>query len=421
MDLRTGTASAVDTGTSGVRRARAVVLAVSLAALVAKTVIAAVTRGPADVRIFEAFAAAIARVGPLGIYEHPMPDQPVYNHPPLTGWMLLGFDGLRQLGIPFGSLIRAPATLADLVSALLVLEILRRRRSLRTATACAVGCALSPLLLATSGHHGNTDSVAVMFAVLSAYLLADRKSPCAAGVAAAVGVGVKLIPVVAVPALLVAAARGGRPVLGRFAAGLTAALLVVWGPAAAAVPEGLWRNVLAYEGGRARLWGLVRFADWAGASDGFTESLHGDFPLLFVGVCAAAGAWCAWARPASPAYAVALSTTLLLLLSTASAVQYLAWPVVGLFLFGAVEGALYSAVAGAAATVVYAGASAVRWDDWALHLAEAAWVLLAAGIVTGLRRVFVEAPPYADGRPPAAVPRAATAPARESAPASPVP
>ncbi|MBM9621272.1 glycosyltransferase 87 family protein [Streptomyces zhihengii] len=421
MDQRTGTASAVETGTSGVRRARAVVLAAAVAALVAKTVIAAVTRGPADVRIFDAFAAAIARVGPLRIYEHPMPQQPVYNHPPLTGWMLLGFDELRQLGIPFGSLIRAPATLADLVSALLVLEILRRRRSLGSATACAVGCALSPVLLATSGHHGNTDSVAVMFAVLAAYLLADRRRPLAAGVAAAVAVGVKLIPVVAVPALLVAAARGGRPVLVRFAAGLTAALAVVWGPAVATVPEGLWHNVLAYEGGSARLWGLVRFADWAGASDGFTEALHADFPLLFVGVCAAAGVWCAWVRPASPAYAVALSTTLLLLLSTASAVQYLAWPVVGLFLFGAVGGWLYSAVAGAAAVVVYAGASAVRWDDWALHLAEAAWLLLAAGIATGLRRVLAEPPPGADGRPPAVVPRAATESAPRSAPTAPVP
>lgn len=405
------------TGTLDVRRARSVVLAVSAVAFVAKMVLAAQTRGPADVRIFDAFARAIAQVGPLRIYEHPMPRLPVYNHPPLASWMLLGFDGLDRLGIPFGVLIRTPACLADLVSAVLVFEILRRRRSTGTAMACALGCALSPVLFATSGHHGNTDSVAVMFAVLAAHLLADRRAPLAAGISAAVAVSIKLIPVVAIPALLVAALRAGRPVLVRFTAGLAAVMVALWGPVLATVPEPLRQKVLAYEGGRARLWGLVRFADWAGASDAFIVTLHSDFHFLVVLVCMAAGAWLAWVRPTAPAYAVALALTLLLLLSTGSAVQYLAWPVVGLCLFGLWEGAAFGAVVGAVTVCVYSGASAVRWNDWALNLAALGWLLLAAGIVTGLRRVLAEpplAPPH--GTLPVVAPRAQA----PSAPASPV-
>ncbi|MFF8843252.1 glycosyltransferase family 39 protein [Streptomyces sp. NPDC015127] len=405
------------TGTLDVRRARAVVIAVSALAFVAKMVLAALSRGPADVRIFDAFARAIAQVGPVRIYEHPMPGLPVYNHPPLASWMLLGFDELDERGIPFGALIRTPACLADFVSAVLVFEILRRRRSTATAVACALVCALSPVLFATSGYHGNTDSVAVMFAVLAAYLLVDRGAPLAAGISAAVAVSIKLIPIVAIPALIVAAFRAGRPAFVRFGAGLAAVLLALWGPVLATVPEPLREKVLEYKGGRARLWGFVRFADWAGASDEFIAALHNDFHIVFVLLCMAAGAWLAWVRPTAPAYAVALSLTLLLLLSTGSAVQYLAWPVVGLCLFGLWEGAAYGVVVGTVAVCVYSGASAVRWYEWVLHLAVVGWLLLAAGIVTGLRRVLAEPPLMPPDRTlPVVGPRARS----RATPASPV-
>ena len=394
------------TATPAVRRARTAVIGVSAVAFAAKMVLAALVRGPADVRFFDAFAAAIAQVGPVRIYEHPMPRLPVYNHPPLASWMLLGFDELEKLGIAFGALIRTPACVADFVSAVLVFEILRRRRSLSTAMACGIGCAVSPVLFATSGYHGNTDSVAIMFAVLAAYLLADRRSPLAAGAVAALAVSIKLIPVVAVPALLVAAARAGRPALTRLCAGFAAVALLLWGSVLATVPVPLREKVLEYEGGRARLWGFVRFADWAGASDEFILALHSDFRLVFVLLCMAAGAWLAWERPTAPAYAVALSLTLLLLLSTGSAVQYLAWPVVGLCLFGLWEGLGYGVVVGIVTVCVYSGASAVRWDDWALHLAEAGWLLLAAGIVSGLRRVLAEPPARGPDEPvPVVAPR----------------
>lgn len=379
-----------DTVNLDARRASAVVIAVSAVAFVSKMILAAQSRGPADVRFFDAFAHAIAQVGPLRIYEHPMPRLPVYNHPPLAGWMLLGMDELEQMGIPFGTLIRTPACLADFVSALLIFEIVRRRRSTGMALACSIGCALSPVLFATSGYHGNTDSVAIMFAIAAAYLLVDRRSPLGAGIAAALAISVKFIPIVAIPALIVTAARAGRPALIRFCAGMGALLLVIWGPVLATVPGPLREKVLEYEGGRARLWGFVRFADLLGASDAFIATIHSDLHLMFVLLCAAAGVWLAWVRPAHPAYAVALSMTLLLLLSTASAVQYLAWPVVGLFVFGLWGGVSFSIVVGIVTVAVYSGPSAVRWNDTALTFAAAGWLILAAGIATGVRRALAQ-------------------------------
>lgn len=324
--------------TLDVRRARAAVLVAAAVGLLARTVIAANSPGPADVRFFQGFAKAIAVHGPIRIYEQSLPGLPVYNHPPLAGWMLLGLNSLSEFGISFATLIRWPASIADFLCVLLVFEIVRRRAALRTAVLCATGVALSPVLIATSGYHGNTDAVAVMFALAAAHLLADRKSPLAAGVAAALSISVKFVPVVAIPVLLVAALRAGRPVLVRFAAGFTAVSALVWGPVLATVPQDLLRNVLEYAGGGYRFWGLVRFADVFGLPESVITFMQGGGHFLLVLLCVAAGVRLAWLRPAQLPGAVAVTLGLLLLLSTASGLQYLTWAAAGMFALGFWEG-----------------------------------------------------------------------------------
>ncbi|MFF2331141.1 MULTISPECIES: glycosyltransferase 87 family protein [unclassified Streptomyces] len=371
-----------------VRRARAVVLTAAAVGLLTRMLIAANMRGPADVRIFQGFATAIARYGPLRIYEQPLPGLPVYNHPPLAGWMLLGLHELSELGIPFGTLIRSPASIADFFCALLVFEIVRRRRSIGAAVACGVGVALSPVLIATSGYHGNTDAVAIAFALAAAHLLVDRKAPTAAGLCAALSISVKFIPVVVIPALFVVALRAGRPALVRFTAGFTALVALVWGPVVATVPQDLTENVLEYAGGDYRLWGLVRFADALGLPQSFITFIQGEGHFLFVLVCVAAGIWLARLRPAQLPAVVAVTMGLLLLLSTASALQYLTWAAAGLFVIGFWEGAAYGCLLGLTAVLGYQGRSAVRWSDPVLHLGEAGWLLLAACLACGIRKIL---------------------------------
>jgi Dolichyl-phosphate-mannose-protein mannosyltransferase len=389
------------------RRARTVVVAVAAAALVAKLILAANTLGPADVRFFEGFSQAIAASGPIRIYAQPLDHLPVYNHPPLAGWMLLGFDGLAGWGIPFSTLIRIPACFADFVTSILVFEIARRRTRLSTAAYCALGAALCPVLVATSAYHGNTDSVAVMFALAAAYLLADRGSPVLAGLAAVLSISVKLVPVVAVPLLFLAAWRlGGRAVLARFTVGFMALFLPVWGPALVTVPGPLKEKVLEYKGGGYRLWGLIRFADWAGVPEPVIAFLRGDGHFIFVLVCTAAGLWLGWRRPAALPVAVATTLGLLLLLSTASGAQYLAWPAAGLFVIGLWEGLAYALVVGTLTSLVYGLHHAVRWTDGELALGVAGWLLLGLGVVSGVRTVIGAGPedgPPADGITPPAV------------------
>ncbi|THA72419.1 hypothetical protein E6P78_03645 [Streptomyces sp. A0958] len=388
-------------GETDVRRARTAVLVAATVGLLVRMTIAANSPGPADVRIFRGFAKAITVYGPVRIYEHPLPGLPVYNHPPLAGWMLMGLNSLTDLGFSFATLIRIPASAADFCCALLVFEIVRRRAAPRTAMLCGIGVAASPVLIATSGYHGNTDAVAIAFALAAAHLLADRKSPLAAGVAAALSISVKFIPVVVIPALFVAALRGGRPVLVRFAAGFAGLGALVWGPALVTVPLDLERNVLEYAGGSYRLWGLVRFADALGLPDSVITSMQGGGHFLFVLVCVAAGIRLAWLRPAQLPGVVAFTLGLLLLLSTASGLQYLTWAAAGMFVLGPVEGLAYSAVVGLLAVLGYSGRSAVRWSEPVLYLGAAGWLVLAAGLATGVRRILAAPGPVHPSTEPA--------------------
>ncbi|MFG3506433.1 glycosyltransferase 87 family protein [Streptomyces sp. NPDC047821] len=400
-----------------VRKARIVVIAVAAVAFVSKVALAANTRGPADVRFFWGFARAIARTDPVRIYAEQMPWLPVYNHPPLASWMLLGLEWLAQQGVPWRPLIRFPACLADFVTVLLVFAIVRRRAArLGTAVWCAVGAALCPVLVATSGYHGNTDSVAVMFAFAAAYLLVDRGRPVAAGLATVLCFSVKLIPVVAVPLLFATAWRaGGRPVLLRFTAGFTALFLTLWGPVVATVPGGLKANVLEYAGGNFSFWGIVRFARWADVPERYVSLLRGDGHFLIVAAIMAVGVWLVWRRPADAPRAVAVTLGSLLLLSTASGVQYLAWPAAGLFVVGLWQGLAYGTVVGAVAASVYSGQRPVHWTDTEMAFGALGWVVLALCIASAVHRALAPATPRPPARPAPPAPHA-PAPAAVGAP-----
>ena len=139
----------------------------------------------------------------------------LYNHPPLSGVMLLGVNWLVEAGVsdvPF--LVRGLASIADVVTAVVVFELVRRHRSVGHAVAAGVLISISPALLVISGFHGNTDPVFVMFTLLSAYFAA-RERAFAAGVAIALAISLKLVPVVVVPVLGVWLLRSGWRRLAR--------------------------------------------------------------------------------------------------------------------------------------------------------------------------------------------------------------
>jgi 4-amino-4-deoxy-L-arabinose transferase-like glycosyltransferase len=372
------------------------VISVAAVMTLLKLEIAARTFGTNDVGYWGAFAKAVREFGPVGIYGHDLRLPVVYNHGPLAGWLLVTINWILDhhvLSFPF--LIRAPACLADFVTALLVFELVRLAQPTRRAAIAAVLVACSPVLIVVSGFHGNTDPVFVMFSLLSVYLLVVRVWALSAGLAFGIALSIKLVPVVLLPVLMVVLVRLGWRRLAAFAGGGAIVFLVLWLPVLLSRWQPYRKQVLSYNGGSLRQWGLpqlLRWVDWPGAGGSLAGS--GRFGILVV--CGFAAATVAWRRPDAVVPAAGLSLVLFLVLSPAFGMQYLAWPLAAAYLIDIVAATAYNILASVWVLVVYShwsGGPPWRWYiAWAVPLTSRelvlmvlTWVALAAVGLEGLR------------------------------------
>jgi 4-amino-4-deoxy-L-arabinose transferase-like glycosyltransferase len=371
------------------------VLALALLALALKVAIAALTYGTNDIRHWTDFVNGVASRGPVGVYGITF-ERSFYNHPPVIGYFLQLVDFGRQHGVSIGFSIRSVASLADVGSALLVFEILRRRRSLREAGWAAALVAVSPVLVIISGFHGNTDPIFVLFTLLALHLLADRDKPLAGGLSMGIAIGIKIVPVVMIPALLVLAFTRGRRSLLNFGAGLLLAVGITWSPALIAHGQVVREHVLGYAGSGISQWGLIQIGHWfddPGWADFLTGT--GRFPVVLL--CALVPAALVWRRPAMVAEAVGLSLVSFLFLSPAFGCQYLVWAVAAAYLVNFGWATLYNLGAGLVLFKIYTRwAHGFPWNHanyWGLVGVELIGALLlwgCLGILAGLgvRRIL---------------------------------
>jgi hypothetical protein len=329
------------------RRVRAALGALALILFTAKTIVAYRTIGTDDALFWRVFAATVRRVGPIDIYSQHLLIR--YNHPPPIGWMLVGFNRLTDLGVPFLFLIKLPSCVADVGTIFLVFELLRVRRPFGHAVAAAVVVAVSPVLFIISGFHGNTDPVFVFFTLLAVWLLVDRDRPALSGLAMAAAVGVKLVPVIVVPALFVAAIRRGQTLRWAIPAGV--AVLASWLPAVLREYPVMKANVFGYEG-QSGEWGVAAVLRGLGAT-GAMHAYAGPGRWVVLAVAALPAAYWAWRRPADLPMAVGLALVTFLALSPAFAPQYLSWVVAAGALLSPVFAGIYSAVAGTLLVILY--------------------------------------------------------------------
>ncbi len=381
------------TDAADLRRYRPWLVVVVAVAVVAKTLIAARTFGSNDVTHWEEFAAGVRSAGPVGVYglHFPLP----YNHPPLIGYLLVVLNGAStHTALSFPLAIRLPAIAADAVTPFLLLAMVGRRRPPREAFAAAVLVAVSPVLLVISAYHGNTDPVFVMLTLAAVYLLADRQAPLLAGVVLGLALSVKIVPVVVVPVLLLAALLSGRRALVRFAAGLVSLLVVVWGPAVLSQWGPLHRDVLGYAGIGARQWGLVQLTSVLGLH-GLGDWLAGSGRFLVLVLAAGIPAYLLWRRPGRLAECAALALVLFWFLSPAFATQYFVWMLAPAYLLTFWGATAYNLLAGALLVEVY-----TRWSGglpWGhaqysplghgeVVVAFCCWLVVGAIAVLGWRR-----------------------------------
>lgn len=333
------------------RRAVLVIGAAAGVGLIVKILLNATSFGTADVWHWLDFAQATREYGPIDVYSYPFDRIPIhrrssfYNHPPLIGYYLELINGLDNVGVPLRFSIRLFSSLADIASAFIVFAIVQRRADTRLATMAGVAISLSPILVIISGFHGNTDPVFVMFALLAAYLLVDRRRPGWAGLCMAIALGIKIVPVVAIPALLVSAYRAGRPVLLRFAGALVGASALWWVPALALQWRHVMGQVLGYAGVNPHSWGLDGLFTMVGLQ-GVAGFVEGPARLLIVAACALLPAWLTWRRPSIALQAAALSLPMFLLLTPTFGTQYIVWAAAPLLVAVPRWGVVWNVIAG---------------------------------------------------------------------------
>jgi hypothetical protein len=324
-----------------------------------------------------------------------------YNHPPLIGWMLVAVNAIATHGIAVRFLVRVPASIADLFAVVLVFETLRIRRGLTEATVAGAVVALSPVLVAVSGFHGNTDPLLVLFIILSAYLIVDRDMLVLGGAAAALAIGVKLVPIVALPAI-VCAAWPNRRRLARLTTGFLVVFLPLWVPPIVSQWRGFKTNVLDYQGTDAKhtQWGIVDLARHLHSPQAVDLLVGpGRFAVLFV--TAIVPAALVLRNRQQLATAVSLSLALFLLLTPTFGMQYLVWAVVPTLILDLWWGVAYNAVAGVLLVMTYTRwsggfpwnrAIASGFSPGEEQLAVIVWLLLLVCCVRGIRRLVRSLP-----------------------------
>ncbi len=343
-------------GDRDVRLRRWSVIGVALVMLVPKLFLATTTYGTNDIVHWFDFLNAVQHVGPIRVYSYPF-EHALYNHPPLIGYYLELIGAGTHVGLSANFLIRAISSLADIATAVLVFELLRTRRTLRDATLAGVIVACSPILLIISGFHGNTDPVFTMLVLLSVYLLVDRKAPVLGGTALALALGVKIVPVVAIPCLLMYGLHRGRATLFRFVGGFAAVSALFWVPALLTQWSAIRLNVLGYSGSKDHEWGLAELGQIAGDPT-WASWLEGPGRLTVVAICALLPALLVWRRPNCVMQAVAFALAGFLALTPTFGTQYLTWGAAAVVLLTPLGGLAFNLLAGALLAEVY-----TRWND----------------------------------------------------------
>lgn len=297
----------------------AVILAV--AALLLKLGLAATTRGTNDVEAFSSFLREYRGSGAIQLYEL----DPEFNHPPFMLHVLMGLRWLvHATGIPFPFWLRLPAILADLGSFLVVARLLGPQIADRSARTKLALVAAAPVSVMVSGFHGNTDPVMIFFTLVSVLLLERERPAWMAGLAMGMSLGVKVVPVVFWPALLLWI-PGWRRRLEFFGAAVLL-FVALSSPVVFQAPALLARKLFGY-GSSYGLWGLSEIvysqeADPGSASEVFRT--YGRIPL------AAALVVLAWwmnrrGRKAPVFRQVAVITFAFLTFTPGFGPQYLAW------------------------------------------------------------------------------------------------
>jgi hypothetical protein len=254
----------------------------------------------------------------------------------------------NSTGIFFPFWLRLPAILADSASLWVVSRIFARRLDEPSIRWTLLLLAVSPVLILVSGFHGNTDSVVILFVLLSVWFTADRASGAALGAAMCV----KVFPLIVLPVLFFY--RPGLRRRARFLASAAAVIVVGWSPYLFEQPAAILHQVIGYQS-RYGSWGLSWLASHLTfIRDGWNNAFRQKGAYAVMAVITIAAFAVNRSRKKPSAYAqVGCALFFFLAASSGFGVQYLAWLVPWTVGLGIIPVAFFTAASGAFLFLVY--------------------------------------------------------------------
>ena len=306
------------------------------------------TYGSNDVYAFERFSGWSSYLG-AELYRAAWD----FNHPPsmlhvfrILEWLA----SIRGLWFPFW--LRLPAILADAGSVWILLQILKSRLHEPSIRYALLMFAAAPALILISGFHGNTDSVMLFFLLLSV-LSIEKGFTGRAGAAFGLAVCFKVVPVIALPVVLLYLATRRKQMIFLGSAGVT--LLIAWSPYLFQDPAPILRQIFGYSSYYGH-WGIsycmLLLGSLAPPLQWLNEFLRrfGSYLLL---ASIPVVSWFLRRSGASLYAQVGVIFFWFLAFTSGFGVQYLAWLVPWTVGLGAIPSAMFYAVSGAFLFLVY--------------------------------------------------------------------
>jgi hypothetical protein len=317
------------------------------------------TIGTNDVTTFHHFLVWSRYFG-VGLYRA----DPGFNHPPsmihvlrLLGWLQ------SSTSLPFAFWLRLPAILADLGSLWILWELLRSRLHERQIRWALLLFAAAPTLILISGFHGNTDPVMIFFLLWSVYLIEKGKSALISGALFGCALCIKVVPIIAIPALFLFE-RSWRKRTQYFAAA-TAVVLISWSPFIFEDPFAIITNVFGYRSDYGR-WGwsyLISKYSHLEPLGGFIDFLfHSVGAYMLMAGLTVLSFWMNSRSNRPRLYSqIGILFCVFLGFSNGFAIQYLAWLVPFVIELGILPTSAFLAASGGLSFLVYNTESHGMW------------------------------------------------------------
>lgn len=358
--------------------------------LTLRLTLALTTVGTNDVLSWLTFMETIHETDWVRVY-HIIRD---YNHPPMMSLYLEMIRGwVPHVVNGFNFLIRLPATIADVGTALLMVRLGKKFYDDGFAGRAAAVVCLTPLLVLVSGYHGNTDPLFVFLFLLAAERAVTAGWRVGAGMILGLSLGVKIVPILLFPLFFFWLPTWKERI--RFFAGAGLVAGIIFGYHAAVDFPVLYRNVLGYDSTHG-VWGYTQFLAPFGLWPTFMRWPAKILLLSGITVAVYRHTKGRQGEPRVLLEGIGLTFLVFLVLSPGFGIQYLSWLVApGMFLVVPKWTARFHFWAGVLAFSAYNHwchgepigmlAGSVRWNPWEWALCIAVWFVLIRWLVAWRR------------------------------------